>query len=409
MENYNLISAEVIADSLNQFGERITTLKLVFPRIILAEFNTHRMFNRNSASSRAIPFKKIVKMVQETPFIPIAWQKYHIGMQGTEYLSKTEKFNLNSFVSSCIDTLNTKNKGSKEYEQEKKRVEEKVNLITGLLSSYVHETKTLDEWWLFARDKAIEAASILYVFDVTKQLCNRLLEPFMYHTVLVTATEWNNFFELRCPQYIDITQENISYKSRKEFIDSFNERKLTGLPKKELDLKWLQINKGQAEIHMMALAEKIYDAVNESTPKQLQAGEWHIPFGDNIDEKIIEDIILKNSPVFESDINDFKIKIAVARCARISYETLGDNPEVNYEKDIKLHDDLLEMKHMSPFEHCAVVMNEENYYSYIKTTKAKSFTISNNDDIYIDGPISFKDCGWSRNFKGFKQYREIIE
>ena len=74
-KHYNLISAEILADSLNQFGERVTTFKLVFPRIILAEFNTHRMFNRNSASSRAIPFEKMVKMVKEQPFIPIAWQK----------------------------------------------------------------------------------------------------------------------------------------------------------------------------------------------------------------------------------------------------------------------------------------------------------------------------------------------
>ena len=44
------------------------------PRIILAEFNTHRLFSRNSASSRAIPFKKMVQSVLENPFIPIAWQ-----------------------------------------------------------------------------------------------------------------------------------------------------------------------------------------------------------------------------------------------------------------------------------------------------------------------------------------------
>ena len=71
----NLISAEILADSLNQFVERITTMKLIFPRIILAEFNTHRMFNRNSASSRAIPLHKMIKAVEENPFIPIAWQK----------------------------------------------------------------------------------------------------------------------------------------------------------------------------------------------------------------------------------------------------------------------------------------------------------------------------------------------
>ena len=81
------ISAEIIADSKNEFGQRITTFKVVFPRIVLAELNTHRMFSRNSASSRAIPFKKMVKMVKEDPFIPIAWQKDHSGMQGTEYIN----------------------------------------------------------------------------------------------------------------------------------------------------------------------------------------------------------------------------------------------------------------------------------------------------------------------------------
>ena len=153
-ENYNLISAEVVADSLNQFGERITTMKLVFPRIILAEFNTHRMFNRNSASSRAIPFKKMLKMVQEQPFIPIAWQRDHKGMQGSEYL---------------VD---------------KKDIEYAIGT------------------WLHQKDRAIEDAKILNSgANVTKQLCNRLLEPFMYHTVLLTATEFDNFFKLRTPVY----------------------------------------------------------------------------------------------------------------------------------------------------------------------------------------------------------------
>ena len=84
------ISAEIIADSKNQFGDRITTFILTFPRIVLAEFNTHRMLSRNSASSRAIPFEKMVQMVQDDPFIPIKWMKDHKGMQGTEYFSDIE-------------------------------------------------------------------------------------------------------------------------------------------------------------------------------------------------------------------------------------------------------------------------------------------------------------------------------
>lgn len=183
----------------------------------------------------------------------------------------------------------------------------------------------------------------------------------------------------------------IQFKTRKEVSDFLKEKNIDTTNWTEE--KWQSINKGQAEIHIQALAEKMWDAYNESTPKQLEAGQWHIP--------LVEELV--------SESKRTRIKIATARCARISYETLGDNPEINYEKDIKLHDDLLAMKHFSPFEHCAVVMNEEDYYSHIKTTKAESFTISNDDDIYIDGPISFKDCGWSRNLKGFKQYREIIE
>ena len=75
MQNTKKISAQIIADSVNTQGDRITTYILTFPRFILAELNTHRMFSRNSASSRAIPFEKMVKMVEEDTFIPIAWQK----------------------------------------------------------------------------------------------------------------------------------------------------------------------------------------------------------------------------------------------------------------------------------------------------------------------------------------------
>lgn len=67
-----MITAKVVADSKNEFNNRITTMVVTFPRYILAELNTHRMFSRNSASSRAIPFEKMVKSVEENPFIPIA-------------------------------------------------------------------------------------------------------------------------------------------------------------------------------------------------------------------------------------------------------------------------------------------------------------------------------------------------
>lgn len=148
------IDAKIVADSINPQGDRITTFLLTYPRFIHSELMTHRMFSRNSASSRAIPFEKMVKMVIEDPFTPIMWQKDHKGMQGNEYL--TDKM----------------------------------------------DVQRAEHRWLIARTNAIEQAKVLSEgVGVTKQLCNRILEPFMWHTVLLTATEFSNFFKLRCPEY----------------------------------------------------------------------------------------------------------------------------------------------------------------------------------------------------------------
>jgi hypothetical protein len=308
-----MYKAEILADSAFGFN-RLTTMKVTYPRIVHAEMCRHRMLSRNTASSRAIPFEKMVKDVQENPFIPVAWQKAHKGMQGSEYwqddeygplINRTYKVNI--------------------------KVNSKYN-------------------WLDARDACIAMASTMHKNGVTKQLCNRLLEPFVWVTEIISGTEWENFFNLRCPAYecrgrlfkskrdLKVWAEDLMYNSYSE-------------------LDWLKINKSQADIHIQAIAELMWDAMNESTPKQLQAGEFHVPFGDNFDERKLITMLLSGRYDSEDgitpDINILKIKIAVARCARISYETLGDNPKVDYDADIRLHDRLKEMKHWSPFEHIA--------------------------------------------------------
>lgn len=386
-----MIQAKIVADSLSPQGNRITTMQVTFPRFILAELNTHRLFSRNSASSRAIPFAKMVKSVEENPFIPIAWQKDHKGMQGTEYLL------------------------------------------------YKDHIDRAEDIWLHARDNAVKSAKDLsqgvwdgdsvFEYDdagdyipeygyigITKQLCNRLLEPFMWHTVLITSTEWENFFNLRCPMYLQESSWNIRYaKSRKEYLSQIGLPDNPAYYDKWTHLDWLQINKGQSEIHMMALAEAMYDAMNESKPKQLQAEEWHIPFG----EKIYPMELLKAEDfgyviTGDDEMNywntehgkkeyfdkfyELKIKIATARCARVSYTVVGEEgKESNFKKNIKLHDSLLESGHFSPFEHCARAMSDEEYNSFIKGD-------TNNDG------VDFKTTlGWCNNFKGFIQYRYLIE
>ena len=256
MQNKKEISAKIIADSTSENGDRLTTFVLTFPRIVLAEFNTHRAFSRNSASSRAIPFEKMVNMVEEDPFIPIAWMKDHSGMQGTEFFSPDAEEGL------------------------------------------------LIRDWLEARDYAVQSAKGLSEFGLTKQIVNRLLEPFMWHTVIVTASDYENFFALRAHE--------------------------------------------AAEIHIQALAYKMLEEYNKSQPKLLIEDEWHIPFGDNIDTIKLQEIFNITS---SEELEDYKLKIATARCARVSYMNFEGKDD--YKADIALYDRLAEMGHWSPFEHCA--------------------------------------------------------
>lgn len=325
-----MIKAEIIADSANELGNRLTTMIVTMPRFILAEFNTHRMLSKNSASSRAIPFKKMVQSVKDNPFIPIAWQKDHSGMQGNDYW-------------------------------------------TGDTAEFICRTH-----WLRQRNNAIDEATILNDQGLTKQLCNRLLEPFMWHTVIVTASEWENFFALRCPQY---KLEDQNWRSKKDVIKACKGTVWQHDIDTNTDLDWLLLNKGQAEIHMMALAEAMWDAYNESTPKQLKAGEWHIPFEDKIEFEDIKAIMLKN----DWRKSETKVRISTAMCARVSYTVVGEeSKEPNYENDIKLHDRLAESGHWSPFEHCAEAMSV---------------------DLFSFDP---KDT-WSGNFNGFEQYRKTFK
>ena len=225
--NKTQIHAEIVGHSLSPQNDELITVLCTFPRIILAEVNTHRMLSKNTSSSRAIPFHKMVKAVEENPFIPIAWQKEHTGMQGYEYFTDSVE------IEGC------------------------------------------KKLWLEGRDKAIEVSLSLNngeFIGVTKQLCNRLLEPFMWTTMLITGSKegWDNFFELRCGNYD-------GFKSRKEASKEFLEKGNINTSTWS-DMDWRKLNTGQAEIHMMMLSEKIYDEYQNSVPLQLKENQWHIPF-----------------------------------------------------------------------------------------------------------------------------------
>jgi hypothetical protein len=140
--------AKILADSLSPADHRVTTMQVTFPRLILAEFNTHRVLSRNSASSRAIPVERRIEQIRENPFVPEAFGKNQRGMQASEALDDD-----------------------------------------AALLARTH--------WLNAAEDALENAGHLAAVGVHKQHANRVIETYAWHTVIVTSTEWANWDALR--------------------------------------------------------------------------------------------------------------------------------------------------------------------------------------------------------------------
>lgn len=61
-----MIECQVIADSV-MGCTRITSVQVKYPRFILPQLNTHRVFSRSTASSRAVPTAKLIEMVRNEP------------------------------------------------------------------------------------------------------------------------------------------------------------------------------------------------------------------------------------------------------------------------------------------------------------------------------------------------------
>lgn len=238
-----MITTRIIADSVSPDGHRITTGLWTYPRFIHSEVMTHRMLVKNSASSRAIPVSSMIEAVRENP---ATFEEYGAANKGM----------------SAQDLMDSRAK------------------------------RTFDYAWDDARLYCIRAASD--VRDIAaKQMVNRMLEPWMHMTIIVTATDWHNFFALRAHP--------------------------------------------AAQPEFQVLAYRWLDAYLKSTPRTLEAGQWHLP--------LVEPEELEHHGI------EVARKISVARCARVSYtrhECIKDVAD-----DEKLHDQLIASGHMSPAEHQA--------------------------------------------------------
>lgn len=271
------LSVQIIADSINEFGNRLTTFQLRYPRFIHAEFMTHRMFSRNASSSRAIPVNRLIQDVIDDPAVPWHWGKNQPGMQAGEEWNAEVPVGFGS-------------------------------------DDYVFGTR--EEAWLVARDNAVDMARMFERTGYHKQVVNRLLEPFAHINVVVTATEWANFFHLR--------------------------------------------DHPDAEPHIHDLAAEMRRQYLGNSPEVLHREQWHLPY-------VTKDEWGEVATPYRTgyDQTDFDVmayedavellrKVSVARCARVSYLTHDGRPTTITE-DAALYDRLVGSSplHASPTEHQA--------------------------------------------------------
>jgi len=183
------------------------------------------------------------------------------------------------------------------------------------------ELKGIKRWlsekvWYASRYLAVAIAYTMYKLGLHKQIANRVLEPWSHMTVIATVTDMGNFFKLRAHR--------------------------------------------DAQPEFQELAYKMLEAYNKSVPQILTPGEWHIPFDEKLDQ------------FTEAD----KIRIATARCARVSYLTFDG--KINYEEDLKLHNRLSESGHWSPFEHCAMAQPGKRFGNFVGWKQYRKFFSNEN-------------------------------
>jgi thymidylate synthase ThyX len=241
-----MFSVKIIEDSHAGYEkDRLTTFQLSYPRFCHAEFLTHRVFSRNASSSRAIPIHKMIESVKNSPAMPVHWGQNQSGMQADNEITDTSK---------------------------------------------------AVELWLEAAASACHHAEKLNTLGLHKQVVNRILEPFQYIHVVVTASDYSNFFKLR------------SHKD------------------------------AQPEIKL--LSDMMMESYNKNKPKDISNGGLHLPY------------------ILEEEFGLYSVeellKMSTARCARVSYLT-HDNKKPSYDNDMKLFHRLItsEPMHASPTEHQA--------------------------------------------------------
>lgn len=311
------IRAQIIADSVSAEGHRLTTFQLRYPRFVHAELMTHRLFSRNASSSRAIPVKKMIEDLRRDPAVPIHWGANQPGMQARAELDDEAKAGCQGI-------------------------------------------------WLQTMEHTIDKVEMLVAAGLHKQVANRLLEPWGHINVVLTATQWANWFALR------------------DHPDALPE--------------------------IAALAGAMRQCQERSEPVFLNPGQWHLPY---IRPEDADAILDHHDDEIGDHLLETMKKVSVARCARVSYLTHEGKP-TSIEKDLVLYYDLVGSAplHASPAEHQATPDAVNGQKAVINATGQILDTRKPELGRPVFSQMRLEDA-WANehehgNFTGWRQLRKML-
>ena len=328
-----LITATVIADSINETGQRLTTFELEFPRLILSECNTHGAIEKNTSSSRAIPVSKMLDHILEQNLKPIYFGSKKSGMQAG-------------------------------------------NELTGEGLDFVKCV------WGSSLESAVEYAEMLDKAGVAKEVTNRITEPYQLIKAVWSATDWENFFNLRLEK--------------------------------------------DADPNICMLAYKMYEAMSKSVPVLLKKGEYHLPYVGKYDIPVAYSDL--GGYEYETGYNVFyydkerdhtiehcltleeAIKYSVASCAQVSYRSEG----MTLDKAEKIWNMLVksEVVHASPLTHVATpIVEYVDYFDPDDLDTGYEVNLPHRPDSWEQGVTHMRRDGTlcSGRFAGWIQKRHLIE
>lgn len=324
------IHVELIQASVGPNGIPIHTFRMTYPRFIHAECKTHRLLkiddenwiveqelalmddvnlSRNAASSRAIPVQKMLEQISNQPAMPVHWGKNQSGMQAREAL--------------CPE-----------------------------------DAAEAEEWWRQGAQLMVEHVRHCPV-ALHKQVINRVLEPWMLMTVVVTATDWNNWRALRAHP--------------------------------------------DAQPEIYELAKQVVELLDNTEPFKLLAGELHVPFVERQREEDGLKYLVPDEDGWMFYIpEDVALQVSASCSAQTSFRAL----DFSVEKSQRIYTKLVEDRpvHASPFEHQAVALFHDDE-AKIRVINGLYTGIVFPDGItHMDRDLQL----WSGNLRGWVQHRQLI-